>query len=132
MNRYFSPFEEIQDNVVIMKRTSLPPLCIIIQPPAITHDIHAITGHAFFLTNLLLHLSDIIPPMHIILVNVRFVLCRYFLTPGNEINKQIRTLCRSTLSVFPLLGNITRRANNSEIHLHTPTSRQCSKRCLLV
>ena len=28
--------------------------------------------------------------------------------------------------------NITHRAINSEIHLHTPTSRQCSKRCLLV
>ena len=27
---------------------------------------------------------------------------------------------------------MTRRAINSEIHLHTPTSRQCSKRCLLV
>ena len=40
----------------------------------------------------------------------------------------------------PLYGNaflfykplMTRRAINSEIHLHTPTSRQCSKRCLLV
>ena len=30
------------------------------------------------------------------------------------------------------LGNITRRAGNSEIHQHTPTSRLCSKRCLLV
>ena len=29
-------------------------------------------------------------------------------------------------------SNITHRAINSEIHLHTPTSRQCSKRCLLV
>ena len=27
---------------------------------------------------------------------------------------------------------MTRRAINSEIHLHTPTSRQCSKRYLLV
>ena len=39
---------------------------------------------------------------------------------------------RELLGVFSTLGNITRGANNSEIHLHTPTSRQCSKRCLLV
>ena len=38
----------------------------------------------------------------------------------------------SVLANLFLLGNITHRAINSEIHLHTPTSRQCSKRCLLV
>ena len=38
----------------------------------------------------------------------------------------------SQYHIFTILGNITHRANNSEIHLHTPTSRQCSKRCLLV
>ena len=33
---------------------------------------------------------------------------------------------------IPYKPLMTRRAINSEIHLHTPTSRQCSKRCLLV
>ena len=36
------------------------------------------------------------------------------------------------IQIFIKTSNITHRAINSEIHLHTPTSRQCSKRCLLV
>ena len=40
--------------------------------------------------------------------------------------------CQNALECAINKPLMTRRAINSEIHLHTPTSRQCSKRCLLV
>ena len=49
-----------------------------------------------------------------------------------RVNRTVKFQMAAFLKHFKILGNITRRANNSEIHLHTPTSRQCSKRCLLV